>query len=171
MIHSPGPPPSHVPTDRQTAAEWTGRIAVLRATPPGWFFLLGRQSTDDHLCRLDLDYHLGRDFVAIVQTSRPVPDHFRVTSDTTPQSQLTNYLANSGRIDHRAMLAPLATTTSRGAIRVDGTAVPVEIHHSHGCRSAAVHRLPDQPGHLVVTAPDERWAAVTDLALRPPAAR
>ncbi|MGA5822429.1 hypothetical protein ACPC54_31755 [Kitasatospora sp. NPDC094028] len=158
----------HVPTHRETADEWGGRIAVPRAVPPDWFLLLGRMSSDGYLCHLDLNYHLDREFTAIVQTSRPVPEHFRVKSHTTPRTQLATYLTNSDRLPYRAAIAPLATTTSRGEVHLDGTPVPVEIHHAHDCRSAAIPHVPGQPGYLIVTAPDEHWTAVTDLVLQTP---
>ncbi|GHF41370.1 hypothetical protein GCM10018790_18760 [Kitasatospora xanthocidica] len=170
MYRDDRPRELRIPTDRETAEEWGERIAVLRDAPPGWFVLLGRQSTNDYLCHLDLDYHLGREFIAIVQTSRPLPPVHRIGSVTTPESQLGNFLANSGRIDPRTMLGPLDTVTSTGELRLDGTPTPVEIHHSHGCRSALLPRLPSQQGYVIVTAPDEHWPAVTDLALASPSA-
>ncbi|MFF0415173.1 hypothetical protein ACFYUY_32630 [Kitasatospora sp. NPDC004745] len=160
----------HVPADRQTAEEWGGRIAVLRDPPPGWFALLGRQSSDGHLCHLDLNYHLGRELVAIVQTSRPVPEHHRVKSSTTPESQLSNFLGNSDRLDPSVGPAPIDAPPTPGLVRLDGEAVPVEVQHSLGCLSALVPRLPGQQGYVIVTAPAEHWAAVTDLVLRRPAA-
>ncbi|WP_031078466.1 hypothetical protein [Streptomyces sp. NRRL WC-3742] len=174
MFRRPGPPPHRVPTHRESADEWGERIAVLSSTPTGWFPLLGRMSNDDYLCHLDVNYHLEREFVAIVQTSRPVPEHHRVKSFTSPQSQLLTYLANSDRVSHSAIRdgfgAPLDTTTTRGVVRLDGTDIPVEVHHSHGASSALVPEIPGQHGCLIVTAADEHWAVATDLILRPPTA-
>ncbi|MEV7930112.1 MULTISPECIES: hypothetical protein [unclassified Kitasatospora] len=171
MFRSSEPRKFHIPTDRETAEEWGGRIAVLRDAPPEWFVLLGRMGSDGYLCHVDLNYHLKRELIAIVQTSRPVPDGFRVKSLTTPGSQLFNFLGNSGRIDPRHHLGPLdPESISAGEIRLDGEPVPVEIHHSHGCRSALIPRLPGQEGYVIVTAPDEHWTSVLDLLLQPPSA-
>ncbi|MEU4119663.1 hypothetical protein AB0F71_34845 [Kitasatospora sp. NPDC028055] len=160
----------HRPTPRGTAEEWGGRIATVRETPPAWFFLVGRQSTNGYLCHIDLNYHRGREFLAIVQTSRPLPPEHRIGSVTTPQSQLANFLANSDRFDYdpRTGQLPAVERTSTDVLRLDGTPVPVEIHHGLGCRSALIPALPDQSGYVIVTAPDEHWEAVTELVLRPP---
>ncbi|MDH6709415.1 hypothetical protein P3T27_006161 [Kitasatospora sp. MAA19] len=170
MFRSNRPRTFHLPTPRETAEEWSERIAVLRDAPPGWFVLLGRMASDGYLCHLDLNYHLDREFVAIVQTSRPVPDSHRVKSVTTPESQLANFLANSDRIDPRAPWTPLDSGPTTGELRLNGERVPVEVLHSHGCRSALVPQLPGQDGYVIVTAPDEHWDTVLDLVLQPPTA-
>lgn len=173
MFRRPGPPPRHLPTHRETADEWDGRIAVLSSTPAGWSTLLGRMSSDGYLCHLDVNYHREREFVVIVQTSRPVPGHHRAGSLTTPQSQLHTYLANSDRLDGlapRTGAGALNTTTTRGVVHLDGAAVPVEVHHAHGASSALVPELPGRHGYVIVTAADEHWAVATDLTLRPPTA-
>ncbi|MFE4356286.1 hypothetical protein ACFU7Z_12725 [Kitasatospora sp. NPDC057518] len=159
-----------IPTHRETAEEWGEQIAVLRDAPRGWRFLLGRLSSDGYLCHLDLNYHLDGELVAVVQTSRPVPSGHRVGSLTTPQSQLSTFLANSDRLDPRIHLAPPDGPPTPGEVRLHGVPVPVEVHRSHGCRSALISRLPSQPGYAIVTAATEHWDTATDLALRPPAA-
>lgn len=170
MFRSDRPRQFHLPTPRETAEEWGGRIAAVRDAPPDWFFLVGRQSTDHYLCHININYHQDREFLASVQTSRPLPPEHRIRSFTTPESELANFLANSDRFDFdpRTGRRPAVERTSAGELRLDGTPVPAEIHHSLGCRSALVPELPGQPGYLIVTAPDEHWEAVTDLVLRPP---
>ncbi|MFJ9697534.1 hypothetical protein [Kitasatospora sp. NPDC101183] len=172
MFRRPGPPPDlHVPTHREIADEWGGPIAVLASAPEEWFTLLGRMSSDGYLCHLDVNYHLDREFVAVVQTSRPVPEHHRVKSLTSPETQLHTYLANSDRLDREAVRAGSRTldcTTTRGAVRLDGTPVPVEVHRAHGCSSALLPEIPDHQGYVIVTAPDELWEIAIDLILRPP---
>ncbi|MER7843635.1 hypothetical protein ABTZ03_06760 [Kitasatospora sp. NPDC096077] len=170
MFRSDRPRHFHRPTPRETAEEWGGRIAAVRDAPSDWFFLVGRQSTNDYLCHLDLNYHLGREFIAIVQTSRPLPAVHRISSTTTPESQLDNFLINSDRFDFdpRNGRLPVVDGTSTGELRLDGTPVPVEIQHGSGCRSALIPELPGQSGYVIVTAPDEHWEALSDLVLRAP---
>lgn len=170
MFRSERPHDAHRPTPRETAEEWGGRIAAVRDAPPDWFLLVGRQSTDHHLCHLDLDYHLGREFTAVVQTSRPLPPGHRIDSRTTPESQLANFLANSGRstFDPRTEPFPAFEGSGTGLLRLDGAPVRVEVHHGHGCRSALIPELPGQAGYVIVTAFDEYWDAASDLVLRPP---
>ncbi|MGW3232396.1 hypothetical protein [Kitasatospora sp. NPDC001095] len=170
MFRDTRPRGIRIPTHRETAEAWGEQVAALRGAPPGWSFLLGRLSSDGYLCHLDLNYHLDGELVAVVQTSRPVPVGHRVGSLTTPQSQLSTFLANSDRLDPRTHLAPLDGPPTPGEILLHGVPVPVEVHHSHGCRSALLPRLPSQQGYVIVTATTEHWAAATDLALRPPAA-
>ncbi|MBD0670119.1 hypothetical protein [Streptomyces sp. CBMA156] len=170
MFRDTRPRSIHIPTHRETADEWGEQIAALRAAPPGWFFLLGRLSSDGYLCHLDLNYHLDGELVAVVQTSRPVPPGHRVGSLTTPQSQLSTFLANSSRLDPRTQLAPLDGPPTPGEVLLHGVPVPVEVHRSHGCLSATVPRLPSQQGYVIVTATAAHWATATDLALRSPTA-
>ncbi|MER7753139.1 hypothetical protein [Kitasatospora sp. NPDC097643] len=171
MFRSSSPRDFHIPTDRETAEEFGRAIAAARNTPPDWFFLLGRQGTDGFLSHLDVRYHQGREFVACVQTSRPLPESFRVRSCTTPESELLNFLGNSDRIDLSSFVfTDLATTRISRDIRLNGLRIPVTVHHAHGCGSALLPQLPGQDGQVIVTAPDEHWGAVADLVLRPPAA-
>ncbi|MFE4518328.1 hypothetical protein ACFRMQ_29590 [Kitasatospora sp. NPDC056783] len=170
MFRDTRPRGLRIPTHRETAEEWGEQIAALREAPRGWVFLLGRLASDGYLCHLDLNYHLDGELVAVVQTSRPVPAGHRVGSLTTPQSQLSTFLANSDRLDLRTEIAPLDGPPTPGQVLLHGVPVPVEVHRSHGCRSAVIPRLPSQPGYVIVTAAAEHWATATDLALRPPAA-
>ncbi|MFD8751294.1 hypothetical protein ACFV0O_09990 [Kitasatospora sp. NPDC059577] len=65
---------------------------------------------------------------------------------------------------------PPDTVTTPGVLRLDRAPTAVEVHHGPGCRSALLPRLPYQPGHAIVTAPDEHWAAVTEHAFPSPSA-
>nr|BFD93659.1 hypothetical protein KitaXyl93_50190 [Kitasatospora sp. Xyl93] len=170
MFHDTRPRGIRIPSHRETAEEWGEQVAALRAAPPGWSFLLGRLSSDGFLCHLDLNYHLDGEPVAVVQTSRPVPAGHWVGSLTTPQSQLATFLATSGRLDPRTHLAPPDGPPTPGEVLLHGVPVPVEVHHSQGCRSALIPLPPSQRGYAIVTAGAAHWATATDLALRPPAA-
>ncbi|WP_316527208.1 hypothetical protein [Kitasatospora brasiliensis] len=170
MFRDTRPRDIHIPTHRETAEQWGEQIAALRESPRGWLFLMGRLASDGYLCHLDLNYHLDGELVAVVQTSRPVPTGHRVGSLTTPQSQLSTFLAHSDRLDPHTRLAPLDGPPTPGRVLLHGVPVPVEVHHSHGCRSALIPLPPSRSGYVIVTASAEHWATATDLALRPPSA-
>ncbi|MFJ2780147.1 MULTISPECIES: hypothetical protein [unclassified Kitasatospora] len=168
MFRSTGPRDFRIPSSREVAEDFGEPIAVLRQPPGEWFTLLGRQNSNGFLCHLDVNYHVNKDLVAIVQTSRPVPESHRVKSLTTPETQLQVFLANSDRLGPGPYRGRVITPDSRRTeVRLDGVAVAVDAYSAEGCTSA---RLPHGAGYLIVTAPDEHWALASDLALRPPAA-
>ncbi|MGV9269821.1 hypothetical protein ACWDRR_34805 [Kitasatospora sp. NPDC003701] len=163
MAHGNRRPPEPRSPDREAVEEFGEPVAVLRDAPPGWFTLLGQQRSDRFLHCLDVNYHGGTELVAIVQTSRPLPEGHRVKPLSTPASELWVFLANAERIPRGIFPEDLAPVRRDVVVRVDGVAVRVDGHGSHGCTSAA---LPRGTGQVVVTAPDAHWAVAADLVLR-----
>ncbi|MGW2252980.1 hypothetical protein ACWCXH_22665 [Kitasatospora sp. NPDC001660] len=153
---------------REIAEEWGGPIAVVRNAPPEWRVTLGSGSSDGFLCHLDVNYHQDRELVAIVQSSRLVPASHRVRPVSTPESQLWTFLADSGRIEPTSADFGMPTAYIGRDIHFNGLRFPVHVHQAHGCSSTLIPQLPDRERYIIVTAPDEHWATVTDLVLCPP---
>ncbi|KOV13306.1 hypothetical protein ADK60_29875 [Streptomyces sp. XY431] len=132
--------------DRPTAPTWQENlrefeipVAVLAQPDPGQRILVGRQSTDDFLDQLDVTYYDDDRTIAVqVTTHRPLPAHFRTTSDLRPPLLLDVFLANAspdGPIE-----IPGEPVTGPGHLIIDGTTVPADriTHGDYVLTSATV---------------------------------
>ncbi len=160
MIRDSTPGDLTIPSPDEIAAEFEQPIAVVRGLPQGWWVMFGQQRSDDFLCHVDVGYRLGRQLVAVVQTSRPVPDSFRVRSESTLSGQLNTFLANSGRPDRVATTGNVPGP-DRTAVTLNGRTTATESLSFAGCTSA---RIAVGAISVIVTAPDELWQTASDLS-------
>lgn len=160
MIRDSTPRGMKIPTPDELAAEFEQPIAVVQEVPAGWRCSFGQQRLDGFLCHVDANYWLDRQLVAVIQSSRPVPDSFRVKSEATLGGQLNTFLANSGRSEQ--VTAPSSTSEPEWiAVSLDGDARDAERLSFGECTSA---RITTDTTSIIVTAPDEVWQTASDLA-------
>ncbi|MFE2411072.1 hypothetical protein ACFXDE_22270 [Kitasatospora sp. NPDC059408] len=157
---------------RNVVAEWDAPIADLRDRPPGWIPIYSGQESDGCLWCIDVNYHRhGHGLAATVQTARPLSEHHRMHPNTTPETELWTFLANSGRIEPVPPDFDITTGYTSRDIEFEGLTFPVHVHRAHGCSSARFPLALLDGGYVIVTAVDEHWATATDLVLRHPADR
>lgn len=159
MFRDPTPSNLVIPAPEELAEEFEEPIAVVRELPEDWTFLFGQQRLDDFLCHVEVVYYRDRRRVATVQTSRPVPESFRVKSAGTLSGQLNNFFANSGRSD-RVEVTGDVPGPDRATLTLNGEQVEADSLSFAGCTSA---RLNLDAVSVIVTAPDEFWPVVSDL--------
>lgn len=159
MIRDSAPRDMKIPTPDELATEFEQPIAVIQEVPAGWRCVFGQQRLDGFLDHVDANYRLDRRLVAVIQSSRPVPDSFRVKSEATLRGQLGNFLANSGRSDQARLLGG-AADPKWITVRLNGAATAAECLSFAGCTSAKV--VADTTS-VIMTATDEHWHAASQL--------
>ncbi|GAA2135597.1 hypothetical protein GCM10009760_14320 [Kitasatospora kazusensis] len=120
----PGSPAPRIPAPQELLSGFGRRFAMVAAPAPDWRLLVGTCAQDDFVTELDVTYVLGGRSVAMVSTSRPVPEHFRVRSETTLWGTLASFVANAGARDGSRgseLFRELETTST--PLLVDGSEV------------------------------------------------
>ncbi|MFF7458657.1 hypothetical protein [Kitasatospora sp. NPDC008115] len=140
MFRDPGRPVRPVlPIWQENLREFEVPVAVLARPDPGRPVLVARQAVDGFLNQLDVAYYDDDRTIAIqVTTHRPLPGHFRITSDLSPSALLADFLYNAS--PHGPVELPGEPLPSTGHLTVDGVTVPADrlVHGGYVVTSAAL---------------------------------
>ncbi|MFB7673034.1 hypothetical protein ACFC26_16660 [Kitasatospora purpeofusca] len=116
----PGPP-----TWEENLREFEVPVAILDGPESGRRVLVGRHAVNEFLNQLDVAYYDDDRTIAVqVTTHRPLPGHFRTTSDLDPALLLDVFLANAS--PDGPVEVPREQAHGAGHLIVDGRIVPAD---------------------------------------------